>query len=191
MEFIFFGSLLGLVVWAIYFGYMWALSIWKKDKATAKRTVQKLIRGSGVFILIAFLSLVVGAMTSSPNKTATSNVPTKEEQENKAALEAKKKEEAAERIAKEAKEKDQGLHCLSSWDGSYPQFTKLIKENLRNPRSFEHIETRVWPKDEKDNHKVLTEFRAENGFGGLNVGAASGVFSNSDCSNVRLIKILN
>ncbi len=53
---------------------------------------------------------------------------------------------------------------FSSWDGSHTGLTKMIKENLNDPNSFEHIETKF--KDNGDFIYVFTTFTAKNGFGG-------------------------
>lgn len=73
-----------------------------------------------------------------------------------------------------------GFHCLSNWDGSHREFANNLKSQLRDPSSFEHIETRVTP--EKDGeHTIIMKYRAKNGFGGMNVGTAIGTFSNFSC----------
>ena len=85
------------------------------------------------------------------------------------------------RLAKEAEDKRRGFHCLSAWDGSHRDFKNAVKDKMRDPDSFEHIETRVTPVDGSGNHIMFMEYRARNGFGGMNVGTAAGSFRNSDC----------
>lgn len=92
----------------------------------------------------------------------------KEEQERIAAeLEAERKKQAElERNRKEKIEKQ-----FSSWDGSHPALSRMIKENCRNPDSYEHIETRF--RDDGSSIFVITKYRAENGFGGMTIGNVS------------------
>jgi hypothetical protein len=92
----------------------------------------------------------------------------KEEQERIAAeLEAERKKQAElERNRKEKVEKQ-----FSSWDGSHPALSRMIKENCRNPDSYEHIETRF--RDDGSSIFVITKYRAENGFGGMSIGTVS------------------
>lgn len=53
---------------------------------------------------------------------------------------------------------------LSSLDGSHPGLTKLIKENMNDPDSYEHVETRY--RDEGESIFIVTKFRGKNAFGG-------------------------
>lgn len=92
-------------------------------------------------------------------------------------------EDRAARIAKEAMDQKMGFHCLSAWDGSLPEFKRKVKSLMRDPDSFEHIETRVTPVDASGEHMVFMKYRARNGFGGVNVSTAIGTFKNSDCSS--------
>ena len=53
---------------------------------------------------------------------------------------------------------------LSGWDGRHPGLAKLIKKNMNDPNSFEHIETRY--RDEGDLIFITTTFTGKNAFGG-------------------------
>lgn len=111
-----------------------------------------------------------------------------------------KKLEEAERVAKrelaekerrekesaERDEKRRGMHCLNGWDGSHWDMQDAIKDNLRNPRSFDHIQTAITPVDEKGVHRVIMKYRAENGFGGMNIGQAIGIVDHKTCKLLRL-----
>lgn len=79
--------------------------------------------------------------------------------------EAKEAKEKADRIAS-------GEHCLSGWDGSFPRLKEAVKRSLRNPDSFDHMETVRSPVDGKGKFGLIMTYRAENGFGGMNVEAA-------------------
>ena len=96
-------------------------------------------------------------------------------------------EEAAAVEAERAEEKRKGFHCLSAWDGSHPTFKKMVIDGLRDPQSFEHIETRVSPVDGDGLHRIWMDYRAKNGFGGMNVAQATGVYANAFCSEVVLL----
>lgn len=107
------------------------------------------------------------------------------EAEKQAAAQRAKEEEdrkiAAAKAADEQEERRKGFHCLSAWDGSHRDFARAIKQNLRDPDSFEHVETRVTPVGDDGTHKILMTYRARNGFGGMNVGEALGTFRNDNC----------
>lgn len=77
-------------------------------------------------------------------------------------IERKKREE------KEAKRKKLIEEQFSAWDGSHIGLTRMLKKNMRNPDSYEHIETTY-----RDNGKSLvikTRYRGQNGFGGMTIG---------------------
>ena len=78
-------------------------------------------------------------------------------------------------------EERRGMHCLNGWDGSHWKMQAEIKRRLRDPDSFEHVETRITPIDEVGNHSIFMTFRARNGFGGKNVQQAIGVVDNKEC----------
>jgi len=81
-----------------------------------------------------------------------------------------------------AEDHRKGFHCLSAWDGSDPQLVDAVKGQMREPSSFEHVETRITPVDSKGHHTVFMTFRGRNGFGGMNVETAVGTISNSTCA---------
>ena len=103
----------------------------------------------------------------------------------KAAADQEAAEEAAKLAAEKAKKND-GLHCLSEWDGSSRPFARAVKEQLRDPSSFEHIETRIAPRNAKGEHGVYMKYRARNGFGGMNVGIAAGSVNGESCDVVTV-----
>ena len=78
-------------------------------------------------------------------------------------------------------ERRRGMHCLNNWDGSHWGMQNEIKRRLRDPDSFEHIETRIAPIDEVGNHAIFMSFRARNGFGGMNVQQAIGAVDHAQC----------
>lgn len=123
----------------------------------------------------------------------------REAEAEKARVEAERKrqaEEAARRAIEQAErereaeakreEKRKGFHCLSAWDGSHSEFKRQVKQMMREPKSFEHIETRVTPVSDNGTHTAIMTYRARNGFGGMNVGTAIGEYRNSTCAVVVL-----
>ena len=95
------------------------------------------------------------------------------------ALAARKSEDVSQ--TQPADDQHRGFHCLSKWDGSHSKFKDAVKARLRDPKSFEHIETVVSP-ETNGFHVIIMTFRAENGFGGMTVEKAIGSFANSDCA---------
>jgi len=89
--------------------------------------------------------------------------------------------EAAAQSAKEAEERRKGFHCLSAWDGSHSDVKAYVEERMRDPDSFEHIETRITPVKDDGTHTLVMKYRAKNGFGGMTVGEALATVRNSNC----------
>lgn len=59
--------------------------------------------------------------------------------------------------------------AFSAWDGSHRQLEAYIIKQLRDPDSYEHIETRYIDSGE-DTLTLYTKYRAKNGFGGYGIG---------------------
>jgi len=53
---------------------------------------------------------------------------------------------------------------FSLWDGSHIGLTKIIKEAMNDPKSYDHIKTSYW--DRKDHLIISTTFTGKNSFGG-------------------------
>ena len=92
----------------------------------------------------------------------------KKEQERVAAGVVKKEKEEAE-INRERKEKIDKQ--FTEWDGSHPALSNLIKDNLNDPDSYEHVKTIF--RDDNDYIFVITKYRAKNGFGAKVLNAVS------------------
>lgn len=88
----------------------------------------------------------------------------------------------AKRIARNLAEHPDGQHCLSGFSGEHRDLARLIKTDLREPDSYEHISTTIWPVDADGNHQLLMRYRARNGFGGIGIGDVSATVKNADCS---------
>ncbi|TPL01370.1 hypothetical protein FJ938_20845 [Mesorhizobium sp. B2-4-14] len=84
-------------------------------------------------------------------------------------------------IAAREEPKD-GSQCFSGWDGSSRELVRLVTERLRDPDSFQHSTTKTSEPDKSGHRTVLMEYRAKNGFGGYNVGYATGSLNISDCT---------
>jgi hypothetical protein len=54
---------------------------------------------------------------------------------------------------------------FSQWDGSHIGLTKVIKESMNDPSSYEHVSTKFY--DKEDHIVVVTTFRGKNAFGAL------------------------
>ena len=105
--------------------------------------------------------------------------------------EADKKKTAKKELEKKQaliEKQKQGFHCLSGWDGSHLGVERWIKKNLRDPDSYQHIETRISPvKDGK--HSMITQYRAKNGFGGYVVEAVLVNVDNQSCQATVVAKL--
>jgi hypothetical protein len=76
-------------------------------------------------------------------------------------------------------------NAFDPWDGSHIELTRWIKSQLKDPKSYEHIETRY--RDKGDTVFVITKYRAKNSFGTY---AAATVSANT-LADGRVIEILS
>lgn len=77
--------------------------------------------------------------------------------------------------------KDRQYACTASLNGSMSEFALEVKYNLRDPDSFEHIQSFATTVDGDGMQRIRMKFRAHNGFGGMNVEMAEAVVQNSGC----------
>ncbi|WP_113155967.1 hypothetical protein [Nitratireductor sp. OM-1] len=77
-----------------------------------------------------------------------------------------------------------GTQCLSSWDGSPRNLVFAVEDKLKDPDSFQHIETRYNNADPKK-IVVRMEYRARNSFGGYVVETAYGELDKNNCKVLR------
>lgn len=102
-------------------------------------------------------------------------------EEREAEFDRQRQEEAA-RIAEAAENRRKGFHCLNSWNGSHRGVVNWLKDNLRDPDSYEHIETRITPVNTAGEHTLIMQYRARNGFGGMTVETLTATVQNSNCN---------
>ena len=91
-------------------------------------------------------------------------------------------EEKAATAQAEVEKRTKGFHCLSAWDGSNRSLVDQVKAGLRDPESFEHVETKITPATgPSKQHNIIMQYRARNGFGGMNAGSAIGTVDPNSC----------
>lgn len=86
--------------------------------------------------------------------------------------------------AEELAEREAGLHCLSAWDGANRDLVRQVKASMREPDSFEHIDTRIYGNDDGE-HGLWMKFRARNGFGGMNIEKVYARIDHESCTALR------
>ncbi|QEY15490.1 zinc ribbon domain-containing protein [Cellvibrio sp. KY-GH-1] len=95
-----------------------------------------------MIVLIIFISIIYSQCTEKPK--------------------APDKPKTPEELRRETVEK-----AFSPWDGSHRQLEAYVKKNLKDPDSYEHIETRY--SDKGDTVTISMKYRAKNSFGGYAV----------------------
>lgn len=136
---------------------------------------------------VAYAALVAKEEADAVAKAERDRVAAQQRQAREAeAAEAQRVEQAA-KAEEEADERRKGFHCLSGWDGSQRALVQWTKENLNDPGSFEHNETRIAPVDDQGNHTLIMEYRAKNGFGGVVRGSVVAKIKSSSCGLVEVI----
>ena len=76
--------------------------------------------------------------------------------------------------------------CLSAWDGSYPDLKRHTKKNMKDPKSFDHRETRITP-IVNGYQNVFMEYAGRNSFGGIVIEFVGARIRNSDCKLISII----
>jgi hypothetical protein len=101
--------------------------------------------GCGGFILLCAVFGLIGSLTTI-QETAKTPEQKKQEQEQK----------------------------LNEWYNETSSYSceRSLKEDLRNPNSYERSGDFITTNDDGNKKVVMWKFRAENGFGGMNVAAA-------------------
>ena len=125
------------------------------------RQISKTGVGCGVLAAIVLAGIALNSVTSGPpatNETAT-----------------------AAKQAADAERHRKGFHCLDDWGGSNSSLVDQVKADLRDPDSFQHIETRITPVV-NGGHMAIMRYRAHNGFGGMNLGTARAIVDTKTCA---------
>lgn len=96
---------------------------------------------------------------------------------------------AEEQLAKDKKQYQQRKEkfeesCLNTWDGSHTALVSYVEDNMNDPDSFEHVETRYIL--QKDYAYVIMKFRGKNAFGGLVLNSISAKVDLDDCSIISI-----
>lgn len=101
-------------------------------------------------------------------------------------LEKIRKQEADELVAKFEKSssgyRDTIESCIN-WRGQVPSLVRVVRENLHNPKSFEHVETTFTGNSSNPVFRMV--YRAENGYGALRTDEVRAIIS-YDCSVLSL-----
>lgn len=85
-----------------------------------------------------------------------------------------------EQVAQAAEAKRKGLHCVDEFTGKHYALENAIKASLRDPKSYEYVETRIAPVQNGE-HGLAMTYRARNGFGGMNVSRVAAVVDHETC----------
>jgi len=139
---------------------------WNKILGFRSRTKWKMVVAT-----IAYLMIIGGIVdatnerpTTTPTATASATTPAATDEPKPVAKTAE--EIQADNEKRAAEEYQRWIDSqFSAWDGSHIYLVKLLKENLNDPKSFEHVETTYV--DNGDHLIIKMTYRAKNAFGGL------------------------
>ena len=151
-------------------------------KSTAERREQLRVSDP-----VAYEAMVAKEQADAITKAETDRVAAEDRSLREAAAAQVEQEQRAVAAAAEAEKKQSGFHCLSPWDGSHGDLIEWTKDNLNDPNSFEHDETRIAPVTESGEHTLIMTYRAKNGFGGVVRGSIVATIRNSDCRLVDIV----
>ncbi|ORE90940.1 hypothetical protein [Aurantimonas sp. 22II-16-19i] len=155
------------------------------------RVCRKIVKWTAVVVgTVALITVAWGsyeAATATPEQRAAWAFERAQRQEERAREQAQRaqaaaeKEEADQHAAREVAAKEVQFRCLSGWTGSMLDFAREVKDSLREPDSFEHVMSSATPVHADGTQIIIMEYRARNGFGGMNVETAQATVNNDDC----------
>jgi hypothetical protein len=133
-------------------------------------------------------AIVIGFVTLAVNCTAYSKTPqgiANEAKRQVAAqeIEATKVAEESATQAEAARVITSGEHCFGGWHGSLIGMEEAVKKRLRDPDSYEFVDTERTPVNSAGKFGVILTYRAHNGFGGMNVEKIAAVVRAESCSS--------
>lgn len=137
----------------------------------AKKAARKGNKEIGCFgsIFIIVVVVIIAAKIVGGGSPATRNPGPGAGPGTGSASSAPAKPKTAEEIRQEKIERQ-----FSAWDGAHLKLERSVEDSLKDPDSYEHIETRYGIKG--DRLTVVMTFRAKNSFGGYVVQQAKGVY---------------
>lgn len=80
------------------------------------------------------------------------------------------------RVANKLQRESQIKRQFSGWDGAHPAVERAIKDQMKNPDSYQHVETRYIDTG-YDNFTVFTRFRGTNSFNAVVTNTATATVS--------------
>jgi hypothetical protein len=101
------------------------------------------------------------------------------EREEKERASQQKQLEFATQIKEEHRRKVE--RCVG-FRGEIPALSRLIKDNLHDPRSFQHVSTAIRTVVSTGLPAAVMTYRAQNGFGAIRTDTVSAVINADDCS---------
>lgn len=121
-------------------------------------------------IFIAILLAGLGSCVFGPDEEAPADIDS-------AAL----ADAAAAKVAGQASTSSGSFPCLSAWDGAQPKVKEHVKDKMKDPSSFEHVETRVAATARPDHFAIIMTYRGKNSFGAIETEEFSGVYDVNTC----------
>jgi len=156
--------------------------LYRKIPGFRSGTKWKMVVASIIYLFIFLLIVVPGgdeeapAGADNPPATAAPNEPIEPTTVEEEPDPEPEPEKTPEEIYEE--EYEEWLNAqFSAWDGAHHDLVRLVKENMNDPKSFEHVETRylriqtqehidtVGNGAEKDDLYLYMKFRGNNAFG--------------------------
>lgn len=127
--------------------------------------MKKLNPKARIIIVIVLVLVIIGSFVKEDKPeaaAATLKVPLTTAQRD-SAYKAQKAQDSIDAAANRQKRIEK---LFSPWDGSNRSLVKLVKENMNDPKSFEHAETKFWDVGE-NTIVILMKYRGKNAFGGV------------------------
>ncbi|MCP5381357.1 MAG: zinc ribbon domain-containing protein [Kordiimonadaceae bacterium] len=92
-------------------------------------------------------------------------------------------------VALEAERRKNGYYCVEGMGGPNMDVYSTVKANLREPDSFEHVKTEMWPDEETGLLILHMRYKGRNGFGGVSIENVEAILYPADCKVISITKI--
>lgn len=135
---------------------------------------------------VAVSLFLIGIFTQTPNDAAKNEPAAATTAEADTVGLNPEQKKMMEEIAAEKARQEKIQSLFSAWDGSLTTLKTLVKNNLHNPKSFEHVETRY--ADKGDHLIVVMQYRGENAFGAIRLAS---VTAKVDATTGTVLEILS
>lgn len=177
MEDIYMKKILNIITWIFVPYVKVALILYKKWEGKYSKVIRMLGSIAAGFLGCILYFAILGTI---PQDESPQTIPQQQTPQQAAPKPTISPEEQAKMDYKEWIDNQ-----FSAWDGSHMDLVNLVKGNMNDPKSFEHVETKYV--DNGDNLTIFMKFRGTNAFGGKILNTVTGI-ADYKTSTIKIVE---